>query len=46
MICGSLAVVQEHDKAITMLRLDFERECRELQLIYEERMRVCGAVPW
>ena len=33
--------VQEHDKAITMLRLEFERECHELQNVYEERMKVC-----
>jgi hypothetical protein len=30
---------QEHDKAITMQRLEFERECRELQGQYEERMK-------
>lgn len=29
----------EQDKAITLLRLEFERECHELQAVYEERMK-------
>ena len=40
-VCGSLSArVQDNDKAITTMRLEFERECRELQLQYEERMKV------
>jgi hypothetical protein len=39
--CGSrLYRCQEHDKAITLKRFEFERECRELHNQYEERMKV------
>jgi hypothetical protein len=34
-------VWQEQDKAITLKRFEFERECKELHNQYEERMKVC-----
>jgi hypothetical protein len=47
LVASFCSVNQEHDKAITLKRFEFERECKELHNQYEERMKVillCNAV--